>query len=70
MKIQKFYAVEYLVNGNWTLIEKFCLKKPAQSLYKSFCRMKDEDVYRLVKYTVENAGTIHEKVNEMTLDMN
>jgi hypothetical protein len=70
MKVKKFYAVEYLVDGNWQLIEWFCLKKSATDLFKAFCKMHDEDVYRVVKVTVENAGTVHEKKNIMLIAMN
>ena len=70
MKVDKFYAVEYLVDGNWQLIEWFSLKKSATDLFKAFCKMDDGDTYRVTKVTVENAGTVHEKKNIMLIAMN
>lgn len=70
MKVKKFYAVEYLVDGNWQGIDTFGNKKGAVSLFKSFCKMDDGDTYRVTKVTVENAGTVHEKKNIMLIAMN
>ena len=71
MNINKFYSVEEATDGYWQSIEIFCLKKPAESLYKRLCRMDgDKHLYRLVRKTVEHAGTTHEKVNELIIAIN